>query len=112
MVGLAARRLVNVVYSCGRVTGFFSIYTLPRGSTARLIMYGLKSGLACVAVGRFTWMVCCLCMVRLTIMNEASRKNIMSISGMISSRAFLWRKGETIFIVAEEGLRWSVQSRA
>src|SRR5260221_8995277 len=63
-------------------------------------MSGLKSGLAWVAVGRLTEMVCCLCMVRLTIMNEARRKNMMSMSGMISSRAFFFGSGETIFIIS------------
>jgi hypothetical protein len=33
-------------------------------------------------------------MVRLTIMKEASRKNMTSISGMISSRVFFSGRGE------------------
>jgi hypothetical protein len=37
-------------------------------------------------------------MLRLAIMKEASRKNMISIRGMISIRAFLWGKGERIFI--------------
>ena len=37
-------------------------------------------------------------MLKLASMNEASRKNIMSISGIISIRAFLCGNGEPIFI--------------
>jgi hypothetical protein len=37
-------------------------------------------------------------MLRLAIMNEASKKNMISIRGIISMRAFLWGKGDPIFI--------------
>src|SRR5437870_13246334 len=39
-----------------------------------------------------------LIMVRLAIMNEASKKNMISINGMISIRAFLCGNGEPIFM--------------
>src|SRR5262245_40064198 len=45
------------------------------------------SFVAVVAVGRFTFTPLRLTMLRLTSMNAASRKNMMSISGMISMRA-------------------------
>src|SRR5437588_1561755 len=73
-------------------------------------MSGLKSGLAWVAVGRFTEIVCCLCMVRLTIMNEARRKNMMSIKGMISSLALLCGSGETIFIAMNGRWPWRLSA--
>src|SRR5947207_6333212 len=63
-----------------------------------LRMSGLKSREAAVAVGRSILIDCSLIIVRLAIMNEASRKNMMSISGMISMRAFLCGNGEPIFI--------------
>jgi hypothetical protein len=37
-----------------------------------------------------------LIIVKLTSMNDASRKNMMSISGMISIRAFLIGTGELL----------------
>jgi hypothetical protein len=37
-----------------------------------------------------------LIIVKLTNMNEASKKNMMSISGMISIRAFLISTGELL----------------
>src|SRR2546430_12098811 len=61
-------------------------------------MSGLKSRDAAVAVGRSILIDCSLIIVRLAIMNEASRKNMMSISGMISIRAFLCGNGEPIFM--------------
>src|SRR5205085_8173062 len=61
-------------------------------------MSGLKSRDAAVAVGRSILIDCSLIIVRLAIMNEASRKNMMSISGMISIRAFLCGRGEPIFM--------------
>src|SRR5438552_2551908 len=70
----------------------------PTLSTEMLTMSGLKSRVAVVAVGRSILMDWSLIMLRLAIMNEASRKNMMSISGMISMRAFLWGKGEPIFM--------------
>jgi hypothetical protein len=48
-----------------------------------------ESAVAVVAVGRFTRTPLKFTMLRLTSMNAASRKNMMSISGMISMRASL-----------------------
>ena len=58
----------------------------------------LVSGEAVVAVGRFTFTLFRFTMLKLTSMNAASRKNMMSISGMISIRAFLCGMGEVTFI--------------
>src|SRR5260370_31804466 len=66
-----------------------------------LRMSGLKSREAAVAVGRSILIDCSLIIVRLAIMNEASRKNMMSISGIISIRAFLCGNGEPIFMMEE-----------
>ena len=49
----------------------------------------LVSPVAVVAVGRFTFTLFMFTMLRLTSMNAASRKNMMSIKGMISIRASL-----------------------
>src|SRR6266487_1011255 len=73
----------------------------PSLSTAMLTISGLKSREAAVAVGRSILIDCSLIMVRLAIMNEASRKNMMSINGIISMRAFLCGNGEPIFILDE-----------
>src|SRR5439155_1393501 len=78
--------------------------TLPSWSTARLIISGLALRLATAAVGRFILMDCRRIMLKLAIMNEASRKNIISMSGMISIRAFLRANVEPTFIKAQ--LRW------
>ena len=51
-----------------------------------------------VAVGRLALSVRTFCIWRLTIMKDASRKNMMSISGMISSRVSSCGKGERIFM--------------
>src|ERR1041384_326009 len=78
-----------------------------------LTMSGLKSREAAVAVGRSILIDCNLIMVRLAIMKEASRKNMMSISGMISMRAFLCGNGEPIFMFdACEGIALSRASSA
>ena len=61
-------------------------------------MSGLKSREAAVAVGKSILIDCSLIIVRLAIMKEASRKNMMSINGMISIRAFLCGRGEPIFM--------------
>src|SRR2546426_8330732 len=82
--------------NCTRVTCVFPINTSPSLFTAMLRMSGLKSREAVVAVGRSILMDWSLIMVRLAIMNEASRKNMMSINGMISIRAFLCGNGEPI----------------
>src|SRR5438552_18224939 len=66
-----------------------------------LRMSGLKSREAAVAVGRSILIDCSLIIVRLAIMNEAIRKNMMSISGIISMRAFLCGNGEPIFMLDE-----------
>ena len=63
-------------------------------------MSGLKSRLAMVAVGRSILMDCRRIMLRLASMKEASRKNMMSIRGMISMRAFLCGSGDPSFIGA------------
>ena len=44
-------------------------------------------------MGRFTFMPFMVVWLRLTIMKLASRKNMMSINGMISIRAVLVRDG-------------------
>ena len=62
------------------------------------MMSGLALEAARVAVGRLALRVRTFCICRLTIMNEASRKNMMSIKGMISRRAFFRRMGERIFM--------------
>src|SRR5271154_6813518 len=50
-----------------------------------------------VAVGRFTFTVFRFTMLRLTSINDASRKNMMSISGMISIRASAFSAGRLEF---------------
>ena len=45
-------------------------------------------------VGRVTFIPFITVWLRLTIMKLASKKNMMSINGMISIRAFLWGMGE------------------
>ena len=54
-------------------------------------------GAARAAPGRLTLMLWACSMRRLTIMKEASKKNMMSIKGMISMRHRLPRTGEGIF---------------
>ena len=54
--------------------------------------------MAVTAVGKITFTDSSRIMLKLASMNEASRKNMMSISGMISIRAFLCGNGEPIFI--------------
>src|SRR6266496_5259061 len=61
-------------------------------------MSGLNSRLAIVAVGKSILIVCSRIMLRLASMNEASRKNMISINGMISMRALRCGSGEPIFI--------------
>src|SRR5260370_40401342 len=61
-------------------------------------MSGLKSRLAVCAAGKSILTDCRRIMLRLASMNEASTKNMMSISGMISMRAFLCGNGEPILI--------------
>jgi hypothetical protein len=58
-----------------------------------------------MAVGKSILMDCNLIMLKLTITKEASKKNIMSINGIISIRDFLCAMGEPIFMlpVLEEG---------
>src|SRR5436190_18624117 len=84
-----------------RLTCVLPIYTSPSLSTERFRISGLKSRVAAVAVGRSILIACSLIIVRLAIMNEASRKNMMSISGIISMRAFLCGNGEPIFMLDE-----------
>src|SRR6266498_4334774 len=71
---------------------------LPSLSTAIFTMSGVNSRLAIVAVGKSILIVCSRIMLRLASMNEASRKNMISINGMISMRALRWGSGEPIFI--------------
>jgi hypothetical protein len=70
------------------VIGLVSRWRSPSGPTATLIWSGLRSEAVPETAGRLSLMVCWRVMVRLTIMKEARRKNMMSISGMISSRVF------------------------
>ena len=50
-----------------------------------------------MAVGRFAFSVRTFCICKLIIMNDASRKNMMSISGMISSRDCFCGNGRADF---------------
>ena len=59
---------------------------------------GWKSRLAVTASGKLTFTDWRRIMLRLASKNEASRKNIMSMSGMISIRAFLCGNGEPILM--------------
>ena len=59
-----------------------------------LTMSGRKSCLDCEAGGRLTLMFAVLLISRLTIMNDASRKNMMSISGMMTIRDAAFGMGE------------------
>jgi hypothetical protein len=61
-------------------------------------MSGLKSRLAVEAAGNSISIDSNLIMLRLASMKAASRKNMMSIRGMISMRAFLWGTGEPSFM--------------
>jgi hypothetical protein len=54
--------------------------------------------LAIVAVGKSILIDCNRIMLKLASMNEASRKNMMSIRGMISILDFLCGSGEPIFM--------------
>ena len=56
--------------------------------------------------GRFTRMPFMWAWLKLTIMKLASRKNMMSIKGMISIRAFFLGKGEEIFIANRRRRSW------
>src|SRR5437868_5412098 len=67
-------------------------------------MSGLAVEVARVAVGRLALSIRTFCIWRLTIMNEASRKNMMSISGIISNRVRVLRSGERSFIERLGGL--------
>ena len=53
----------------------------------RLMKSFFVSADAVVAVGKFTFTLLRFTMLRLTSMNAASRKNMMSMSGIISIRA-------------------------
>src|SRR5580704_4856839 len=65
-------------------------------SMLTIMKSGLLLGLALVAVGRLTSIPFMLIIVKLTSMNAASRKNMMSIRGMISIRARLIGTGELL----------------
>src|SRR5580704_13195593 len=67
--------------------GCLSRYTAPSLSTEMLAKSFFVSRVAVVAVGRFTLTLFKLTMLRLTNMKLARRKNMISISGMISIRA-------------------------
>src|SRR5213594_358283 len=77
--------------------GLFSTQMSPLFLTRRLIG-GLELFPATVAVGRFILSDWSRIMLRLASMKDASRKNMMSMSGMISIRAFLCGHGEPILI--------------
>src|SRR5947209_18316743 len=72
--------------------------TLPCLSLAIIILAGIEGDAAMVAGKTFILKDCRRIRLRLAIKKEASRKNMMSISGMISIRAFLCGNGEPIFI--------------
>src|SRR6266705_695827 len=61
-------------------------------------MSGLKSRVAVLAAGKSIWTDWSRIMFKLANINEARRKNMMSISGMISMRAFFSSSGEPILI--------------
>jgi hypothetical protein len=65
-------------------------------STLMMMKSGFVLGCALLAVGSDTSIAFMLIIVRLTNINEASKKNMMSINGMISSRAFLIGTGELL----------------
>src|SRR5215469_6260532 len=67
-----------------------------RASMLTIVKSGFEFGCALVAVGRFTSIPFILIIVRLTSIKEASKKNMMSIRGMISIRAFLIGTGELL----------------
>jgi hypothetical protein len=67
--------------------GFLSRKAPPDLSTETSRKSLLASGVAVVAVGRFTLTLLMLTMERLTSMKEARRKNMMSMRGTISIRA-------------------------
>src|SRR5688572_3178351 len=64
---------------------------------------GLMSLCEATAAGRSTFTVRIFVMLRLTSMNEARRKNMMSIRGMISSRDFFCGRGERSFMSSGAG---------
>src|ERR1700722_11444749 len=68
-------------------------------SMLTIVKSGLLFGCELVAVGRLTSIPFMLIIVRLTSMNAASRKNMMSISGMISIRARLIGTGELLWLM-------------
>src|SRR5258708_11248031 len=68
-------------------------------------MSGFLVALATVAVGKFILSDCNRIMLKLAIMNDASRKNMMSISGMISIRAFLCGNGEPMRMLRRRDYR-------
>src|ERR1700733_2428566 len=70
-----------------------------RASMLTMVKSGLLFGWELVAVGRLTSMPFMLIIVKLTSMNEASRKNMMSINGMISIRARLICTGELLWLM-------------
>src|SRR5260221_14097971 len=61
-------------------------------------MSGFVLAVASVAVGRFAFTVRTICICKLIIMNDASRKNMMSISGMITIRAQRFGMGDVSYI--------------
>src|ERR1700684_2069112 len=74
-------------------TGFLSRNASPALSTEMLTKSFLVSLVEVVAVGRLTFTLLRFTMLRLTSMNAASRKNMMSIRGMISMRASALSEG-------------------
>src|SRR5689334_2297042 len=78
----------------------FSRYRLPSESMVIAWKSLLFSGVAEEALGSVTFMPRICVIERLTSMKHASRKNMMSISGMISMRAFFGGMGELSFITS------------
>src|ERR1700690_622736 len=89
-----------MVNNSGKAMGLSSAVTWPSWFTVRFTMSGFLVGVASVAVGRLDLTVRTICICKQTIMNDASRKNMMSISGMISSRDFFSGMGVRIFMVS------------
>src|SRR5579859_4126512 len=68
-----------------------------------------SSGVLVIAAGRFNGSPKFRIMLRDTIRNVANRKNMMSMSGMISMRARLRELGDGIIILRPHGLKRPVE---
>src|ERR1700744_5585835 len=96
----ARKRLLRTRLRLARVILDFSSQTAPDLSTAMLILLGLKSCWARAAEGRLTLMFSDLFICRLIIMNEARRKNMMSIKGIMTIRERRRGMGDASFMVS------------